>query len=83
MRTNYQPSKIERVFLLAFAFQAFVLFAMDIFYQAVQSYNESVVLHHNEIARQAGVEYIIGPGSFAAHGFDHNIPLFNLITFLI
>ena len=80
MNTKDSISKLERVLLLAFTSLAFAFFALGIFAEAAQSYNDSVVRHQNELARQAGVKNII---SFASHGFDHSIPLFNLITFFI
>ncbi len=76
----YQPSQIERVLILAFAFVAFALFALNIAGEAIESYNDSVVRHHNKIARQAGVKNII---EFSADGFNYQAPLFNLITFPI
>ena len=80
MTMKYQPSKFERVLILAFTFVAFALFATTIAAEAIQSYNDSVVIHHNKIARQAGVKNII---EFSADGFNYRAPLFNLITFPI
>ena len=78
MTIKYPPSRFERVLILAFAFLAFALFAMGIAGEAIQSYYASVVRHHNEIARAAGVKNII---SFSGGPYN-SIPLFNLITFL-
>lgn len=79
MKQEYSISRIERSLIISFGFLVFALFATGIFAEAVQSYNESVVRHQNELAERAGARII----SFSGGGAMPTIPLFHLITFPI
>ena len=78
MTSKYPISKLERRLLLAFAFLLFAVFATEAFCDAVQSYNRSVYIQQQELARAAGATVI----SFSGNG-PQTTPLFHLVSLFI
>lgn len=78
MTSKYPISKLERRLLLAFAFLLFAVFATEAFCDAVQSYNRSVYIQQQELARAAGATVI----NFSGNG-PQTTPLFHLVSLFI
>ena len=78
MTSDYPISKLERRFLISFAFLVFAVVATTIVAEAVQAYNLSVSTQQKELARAAGATVI----SFSG-GSPGATPLFHLISFFI